>query len=47
MKKSLFKMAKPLSFDERLMHICGVENIIVHHLTYFHKSYMTGEAYYV
>ena len=26
---------------------CGVENIIVHHPTYFHERYMTGTAYYV
>ena len=29
------------------MHICGVENVIVHHRTYFHESYMTGEAYFM
>ena len=40
-------LTKPLLFDEQLMHICGVRNIVVHHPTYFYESYMMGETYYV
>ena len=40
-------LSRPLLFDERLMHISGVENIVVRHPTYFHENYMTGEAFYV
>ena len=40
-------LTKPLLFDERLMHICGVETVVVRHPTYFHVSYMSGETYYV
>ena len=40
-------LTKPLLFNERLMHICGVEIVIVRHPTYFHENYMTGSAYYI
>ena len=40
-------LSRPLLFDERLMHISGVENIVIRHPTYFHENYMTGEGYYV
>ena len=42
-----FILLRPLLFDDRLMHICGVENVIVRHPTYFHEKYRTEDGYYV
>ena len=40
-------LTKSLLFDDRWMHICGVENVVVRHPTYFHEKYKVGEAYFV
>ena len=33
-------------FDDQLMHVCGVENIVMKHPTYFHESYEEGTGNY-
>ena len=40
-------LSRPLLFDARLMHVCEVENVIVHYPTYFHENYMSGNSCHV
>ena len=38
-----FTLSKALKLDERLLHLCSVELVILKHLTFFHERYMDGE----
>jgi len=40
-------LSRPLLFDDRLMHICGVETVVMKHPTYFHERYLEGTGNYV
>ena len=39
-----FISSKALMLDERLLHLCSVEIIVLKHLTYFYLNYMNGEV---
>ena len=39
-----FNLSKALKLDERLLHLCGVEIVILKHPTFFHDQYMDGEV---
>ena len=38
-----FTLSKALKLDERLLHLCGVELVLLKHPTFFHEQYMDGE----
>ena len=35
-------LSQPFLFDDRLMHVCGIENVAITHPTLFHESYLEG-----
>ena len=39
-----FTLSKALKLDERLLHLCAVEIVLLKHPTFFHNEYMTGEV---
>ena len=39
-----FNLSKALKLDERLLHLCGVEIVILKHPTFFHDQYMDGDV---
>ena len=39
-----FTLSKAIVVDERLLHLCGVEIVLLKHPTFFHKEYMSGEV---
>lgn len=39
-----FTLSKAIMLDERLLHLCGVEIVLLKHPTFFHVQYMSGEV---
>ena len=39
-----FNISKALVLEERLLHLCSMEIVLLKHLTFFHTNYMTSRV---